>query len=727
LEGAYGTVCSALDKKTKEKVAIKKIVNTMELSVVLKRTYREIKILRHFKHDNIIGIRDILLDNSDKDFLLKDIYVVLDYMESDLHHIIHSKQTLSEEHLRYFMYQIFCALKFIHSADVIHRDLKPSNILVNGNCQLKIGDFGMARGLIPLSHSASDAANFLTMYVSTRWYRAPELMLSIIDYSSGVDVWAVGCIFAEMMLRRQLFPGSNYVHQMNLIVQLLGSPSEHLLKRCNSNQIRHFLRSLGKFTPIDLNVLFPMVSKEGLELLKNILVIDPEVRISVEKALQHPFLAKYLNGTSEPKCSKFDFSFENEDMTKDNLRTSLMDEIESFKREKSTRNRSTMQLKPAKKLEDLLKQKNINGDKNLSLATADLIISNDVHMTSSSCTSSKEMESFKSEVEPKGRNHLMEPLKKENDFKCSRFQTISSDTKALLKARLLSGTLSNRTRSYSGNEEMPNGKVTASKRHKEREEKRKKKKERALERKKKQLDKEGKSESLCSKLTEEDLSMLRRWSEMQTKATDITDNSSDFSFDSSSTYRDEMDSSNSPINNVSSKPNNSPLLDVSNQKKENISCQGASFSLESSDSVVSNLPSIFESFHHKSRSVSLSPQLNRDPLISNILPSISVTNEEDPVESLTRMLSRSAKLNEVETPSKNIHIVEGNKGIDAEIFPIVPTTSSDILSTPKVIDGWLDLQQELEEALKIKDFSDVPLSLLDHELSVINKNKQNHD
>jgi mitogen-activated protein kinase 7 len=139
--GAYGVVCCAQHKKTKDKVAIKKIPNVFDIVITAKRTYREIKILKHFKHDNVISIREILKPPGTLDDF-KDVYVVLDLMESDLHRIIHSHQELTEEHVRFFLYQILRGLKYIHSASVIHRDLKPSNLLVNENCELKIGDFG---------------------------------------------------------------------------------------------------------------------------------------------------------------------------------------------------------------------------------------------------------------------------------------------------------------------------------------------------------------------------------------------------------------------------------------------------------------------------------------------------------------------------------------------------------------------------------------------------------
>ena len=139
--GAYGVVCSAVHRKTKQKVAIKKIPDIFTVDTIAKRTLREVKILKHFKHDNVISIRDILKPSEQLD-KFRDIYIVFDLMESDMHKVIHSRQEISDEHIRYFLYQILRGLKYIHSANVIHRDLKPSNLLVNENCDLKIGDFG---------------------------------------------------------------------------------------------------------------------------------------------------------------------------------------------------------------------------------------------------------------------------------------------------------------------------------------------------------------------------------------------------------------------------------------------------------------------------------------------------------------------------------------------------------------------------------------------------------
>ncbi|XP_057450001.1 mitogen-activated protein kinase 4-like isoform X2 [Lotus japonicus] len=212
--GAYGFVCSAVDSDTQEEVAIKKIGNTFDNIIDAKRTLREIMLLRHMDHENIIAIKDIIRPARKEAF--NDVYIVYELMDTDLHQIIRSNQPLTDDHCQYFLYQLLRGLKYVHSTNVLHRDLKPSNILLNGNCDLKIGDFGLAR--------TTSETDFMTEYVVTRWYRAPELLLSCSEYTSAIDVWSVGCIFGEIMTREPLFPGKDYVHQLRLIIEHWISP-----------------------------------------------------------------------------------------------------------------------------------------------------------------------------------------------------------------------------------------------------------------------------------------------------------------------------------------------------------------------------------------------------------------------------------------------------------------------------------------------------------------------
>ena len=173
-KGAYGVVCSARNVRTDEKVAIKKIT-AFENAVDAKRTLREIKLLRHLKHENVIRIVDVVAPPALEEFT--DVYVMYELMDTDLHQIIRSNQPLSDDHCQYFVYQLLRWLKYIHSANALHRDLKPSNLLLNANCDMKICDFGLAR-------TNKEDENFMTEYVVTRWYRAPELLLSCAEYTA---------------------------------------------------------------------------------------------------------------------------------------------------------------------------------------------------------------------------------------------------------------------------------------------------------------------------------------------------------------------------------------------------------------------------------------------------------------------------------------------------------------------------------------------------------------
>lgn len=211
--GAYGVVISAQDAVENRNVAIKMVPRAFNDEIDAKRILREIKLMKHFSHENIVNIIDMMppLATSVEDF--RDVYIVSDLMETDLHRIIYSKQSLSIDHAQYFVYQMLRGLKYIHSANVIHRDLKPSNLLVNSNCDLKICDFGLARGI--RDDHVIGRSMLLTEYVVTRWYRAPEIMLACHEYSKPVDVWSVGCIFAELIKRKPYFPGDDYIDQVS--------------------------------------------------------------------------------------------------------------------------------------------------------------------------------------------------------------------------------------------------------------------------------------------------------------------------------------------------------------------------------------------------------------------------------------------------------------------------------------------------------------------------------
>lgn len=323
--GAYGVVCSAIDKsRGDKKVAIKKIPKAFDDLIDGKRILREVKLLRHFNHENICSISDLAPSPSHLPF--EDVYIILDFMETDLHKIIYSKNVLTDEHIQYFTYQMLKGLKYMHSAKVLHRDLKPSNLLLNGNCDLKICDFGLARGV-----SVTEDYE-LTEYVVTRWYRAPEVMCSCQEYSTGVDVWSVGCILAELHGRKPLFPGDDYIKQMNLIFNVLGTPKESDYEFISNDKALEYIKSLQIKEKVPFEKLYPKANPLAIDLLDKMLAFNPHNRITVEEALQHPYLKALHNPKCEPNCEEpFDFSFENVTMTKKVLQDLMWGEIYKFR------------------------------------------------------------------------------------------------------------------------------------------------------------------------------------------------------------------------------------------------------------------------------------------------------------------------------------------------------------------------------------------------------------
>eukprot|EP00644_Phytophthora_capsici_P001030 jgi/Phyca11/9954/fgenesh1_pm.PHYCAscaffold_43_\ len=307
--GAYGVVISAENAETNEKVAVKKISRAFEDLVDAKRILREIKLLQHFDHENVITILDLLPPPSLAQF--EDVYIIADLMETDLHRIIYSRQPLTDDHVQYFLYQILRALKYIHSANVLHRDLKPSNLLLNSNC------------VTPEEDNME-----LTEYVVTRWYRAPEIMLSSREYTKAIDIWSTGCIFAELLGRTPLFPGDDYIHQLQIICDKIGTPCEEDLHFVVSERAKRFMKNQPMRPGVPFSKLFPKATPEAVNLLQRMLVFDPVKRISVEEALEHPYLASLHNLEDEPVAdSIFSFDFEKEDLTESRLKELIFEEI----------------------------------------------------------------------------------------------------------------------------------------------------------------------------------------------------------------------------------------------------------------------------------------------------------------------------------------------------------------------------------------------------------------
>lgn len=323
-EGAYGVVVSAYDNQTEKRVAIKRI-SPFNHPTYCQRTLREIRILTRFNHENIIDIRDII--SAPRIDLMRDVYIVQCLMETDLHQVIRA-QTLTPEHICYFLYQILRGLKYIHSANVLHRDLKPSNLLINGNCDLKICDFGLARVAMP----DYDDGGVLTEYVATRWYRAPEIMLNSRGYSKSIDIWSVGCILAEMISGRALFPGRHYLDQLQLILQVIGSPRREELDWIRNERAREYLISLQPSNRIPWSARYPRSPPQALDLLDKMLRMNPYERIDVHQALAHPYFTLYYDPADEPVAQNpFNSEMEVDDnLDLNQLKRMVFEEIQNF-------------------------------------------------------------------------------------------------------------------------------------------------------------------------------------------------------------------------------------------------------------------------------------------------------------------------------------------------------------------------------------------------------------
>lgn len=313
--GAYGTVCSAICNDTGDRVAIKRLSRVFEDLREGKRILREMEIMTSLRHTNLIHLRQIIRPQAKETF--EDIYLVMDLYDTDLNRIIRSRQKLTDEHLQYFMIQSFRGLHYLHSAKVMHRDLKPSNLLVNADCALAICDFGLARDDQVVS--ASD----LTQYVVTRWYRPPEVLgMGFNQYTSAVDVWSLGLIFAELLVGRTLLPGTDYIGQLVMIVNLLGSPSTEDMEFLSA-EAKSFILAQPRRAGVPFKDLFSMATPEAIDLLSKLLVFHPAKRLTAKQVMEHPYFEKFRDSAAEadaPDAFTWNHSCE---YTKEQLRDEL--------------------------------------------------------------------------------------------------------------------------------------------------------------------------------------------------------------------------------------------------------------------------------------------------------------------------------------------------------------------------------------------------------------------
>uniref|UniRef100_A0A8C9PEU6 mitogen-activated protein kinase n=1 Tax=Spermophilus dauricus TaxID=99837 RepID=A0A8C9PEU6_SPEDA len=315
---------SAIDKRSGEKVAIKKLSRPFQSEIFAKRAYRELLLLKHMQHENVIGLLDVFTPASSlRNF--HDFYLVMPFMQTDLQKIMGME--FSEEKIQYLVYQMLKGLK----------DLKPGNLAVNEDCELKILDFGLAR--------PADAE--MTGYVVTRWYRAPEVILSWMHYNQTVDIWSVGCIMAEMLTGKTLFKGKDYLDQLTQILKVTGVPGAEFVQKLNDKAAKSYIQALPQSPKKDFTQLFPRASPQATDLLEKMLELDVDKRLTASQALAHPFFEPFRDPEEETEAQQpFDDALEHQKLTVDEWKQHIYKEIVNFSpiARKDSRRRSGMRL-----------------------------------------------------------------------------------------------------------------------------------------------------------------------------------------------------------------------------------------------------------------------------------------------------------------------------------------------------------------------------------------------
>lgn len=274
-EGTYGVVYKARDKSTGEIVALKKVRLESEDEGVPSTSIREISLLRELPHPNIVSLKDVVHQD-------QKLYLVFEFLDKDLKKYMDGvgKKKMHRMLIKSYMHQLIQGIAFCHLHRVLHRDLKPQNLLIDSKGVLKIADFGLARAFgVPI--------RTYTHEVVTLWYRAPEILLGGKQYATAVDMWSIGCIFAEMVNSDPLFPGDSEIDELFRIFRILGTPNENVWPGVSA--YKDFKSSFPKWSPEGLAKHCPDLDADGIDLLEKLLIYEPGRRISAQQALAHPY------------------------------------------------------------------------------------------------------------------------------------------------------------------------------------------------------------------------------------------------------------------------------------------------------------------------------------------------------------------------------------------------------------------------------------------------------
>uniref|UniRef100_A0AAR2L3M7 mitogen-activated protein kinase n=1 Tax=Pygocentrus nattereri TaxID=42514 RepID=A0AAR2L3M7_PYGNA len=311
--GAYGTVCYSMDRRTGSKVAIKKLHRPFQSELFAKRAYRELRLLKHMKHDNVIGLVDVFTADLSFD-RFQDFYLVMPFMGTDLGKLMKT-QRLTEDKIQYLVYQILRGLKYIHSAGIIHR---VSCIYLPK--PLHITD------LIMHFYSLE-----MTGYVVTRWYRAPEVILNWMHYTQTVDIWSVGCIMAEMLMGKPLFKGNDHLDQLTEIMKITGTPTQEFISKLQSQDAKNYILRLPKLKKKDLQALMPDVNPQAITVLESMLLLDPDSRVTATEGLALPYFAVFREPEEETEALPYDHTLDNVELSLDQWKRHAFNEVLNFK------------------------------------------------------------------------------------------------------------------------------------------------------------------------------------------------------------------------------------------------------------------------------------------------------------------------------------------------------------------------------------------------------------